>query len=39
MKKNPFDFTLKAAFILKVFKFLYWHFGPVGKQLDKKALD
>ena len=39
MMKNPFDFTLKAAFILKVFKFSYWHFVPVGKQRDKEALD
>ena len=39
MMKNAFGFTLKAAFILKIFKFLYWHCGTVWKQLDKKALD
>ena len=28
--KNAFYFTLKAFFILKVFKFLSWLFGHVG---------
>ena len=31
MMKNAFYFTLKALFILKIFKFLSWHFGHVGK--------
>ena len=26
--------TLKPGFILKIFKFLLWHFGHVQKQLD-----
>ena len=29
--KNAFYFTLKALFILKIFKFLSWIFGHVGK--------
>ena len=29
--KNAFYFMLKALFVLKVFKFLSWHFGHVGK--------
>ena len=32
--KNAFYFTLKAIFILKIFNFLFWHFGHVGKRLD-----
>ena len=31
MMKNAFYFMLKALFILKVFKFLSWYFGHVGK--------
>ena len=31
MKKNTFYFTLKALFVLKVFKFLSWLFGYVEK--------
>ena len=34
--KNAFYFTLKALFILKVFKYLSWLFGHVGKRLHKK---
>ena len=39
IKKYLFAFyiMLKALFVLKVFKFLSWHFGYVGKQRDKKA--
>ena len=36
MIKNTFDFTSKGVFILKIFKFLFWLFGHVAKQLDKK---
>ena len=32
--KNSFYFTLKAIFILKIFKFLSSLFGHVKKQLD-----
>ena len=32
MMKNAY-FTLKALFVLKIFKFLSWLFGHVGKQL------
>ena len=32
--KNAFYFTLKALFVLKVFKFLFWIFGHVEKILD-----
>ena len=31
MMKNAFYFILKALFVLKVFKFLSWHFGRVVK--------
>ena len=31
MMKNAFYFTLKAPFILKVFKFLSWSFSYVEK--------
>ena len=34
MMKNAFYFTLKAFFILKIFKFLSWLFGHVEKRLD-----
>ena len=32
--KNDFYFTLKAFFILKIFKFLTWLFARVQKRLD-----
>ena len=31
MMKNAFYFILKALFVLKMFKFLSWHFGHVEK--------
>ena len=31
MMKNAFYFTIKAIFILKIFKFLSWLFGHVEK--------
>ena len=31
MMKNAFYFTLKALFVLNIFKFLSWLFGHVGK--------
>ena len=34
MMKNVFYFTLKALFVLKVFKFLSWISGHVEKWLD-----
>ena len=34
--KNAFYFTSKAHFVLKIFKFMYWIFGHVSKQLDWK---
>ena len=34
MIKNAFYFTLKAYFVLKIFKYLSWVFGHV----EKKAL-
>ena len=37
MMKNEFYFMLKAIFVYKMFKFLSWVFGHVGKRLDKKA--
>ena len=36
MMKNAFYFTLKALFVLKIFKFLSWLFGHVAKRLDQK---
>ena len=36
MMKNTFYVTLKALFVLQIFKFLYWLFGHVAKRLDKK---
>ena len=36
MVKNTFHFTLKALFVLKIFKFLSCVFGHVAKLLDKK---
>ena len=32
--KNAFNFTLKALFVLKIFKFLSWLFGHVEKRVD-----
>ena len=37
MLKNAFYFTLKALFVLEIFKFLFWLFGHVGKLLDMKT--
>ena len=34
--KNGFYFTLKALFVLNIFKFLPWLFGHVRKRLDRK---
>ena len=31
MMKNGFDFTVKALFVLKIFKFLSWLLGHVEK--------
>ena len=38
MMKNAFNFILKAFFVLKIFKFLSWLFGDVGKRLDLKNM-
>ena len=35
--KNVCYFTLKAIFVLEIFKFLSWPFGHIEKRLDKKA--
>ena len=35
--KNAFYFIAEALFVFKIFIFLCWLFGHVGKQLDKKA--
>ena len=37
MMKIFFYFILKALFALEIFKYLFWLFGHVGKQLDKNA--
>ena len=39
MMKNAFYFTLKALFVLKIFKFLSWLFGHVEKtaQLERQG--
>ena len=37
MIQNAFYFTLKVLVILKMFKFLSWPFGHVGKRLDQKG--
>ena len=34
--KNAFYFTLKALFVLKIFKFLSWLFSHVAKRIDYK---
>ena len=31
-----FYFTLKALFVLKIFRFLSWRFGQIEKRLDQK---
>ena len=36
MMKNPFYFTLKTLFVLKIFISLSWLFGHVEKWLDCK---
>ena len=33
MMKNAFYFILKALFVLKIFKFLSWHFGHVENKV------
>ena len=37
MMNNTFSFTLKFLFVLEIFQFLFWGFGPEQKRLDKKA--
>ena len=37
MMKKAFSLTLKALFVLKIFKLFFDVFGYVGKQLDSKA--
>ena len=34
MMKNTFYFTLKALFVLKIFKIWFWLFGHVEKRLN-----
>ena len=34
MTRNAFCFTLKALFVLKIFRFLSWRFGHIEKRLD-----
>ena len=36
MTKNAFYFSLKALFVIKIFKLLSWLFGHVEKRLDEK---
>ena len=36
LMKNAFYFTVKAVFVLKIFKFLPWFFGHIEKRLDQK---
>ena len=35
--KNAFYLTVKPLSVLEIFKFLFWIFGYVEKQLDEKA--
>ena len=35
IKKKAFYFTLRALFVLKIFKFLSWIFGHIEKRIDK----
>ena len=37
MKKNAFYLSLKALFVLEIFRILFWFFGHVGKRLDMIA--
>ena len=37
LMKNAFYITLKALFVLKIFKFLSWLFGHPGKRFGKKV--
>ena len=37
MMKNAFYFTLKALFVLEIYKFLFWHLSHAGKLLDRKT--
>ena len=37
MTRNAFCFTLKALFVLKLFRFLSWRFGHIKKRLDWKG--
>ena len=39
MMKNAFYSTSKALFVLKIFKFSFWLFGHVAKQLDFMTSD
>ena len=34
--KNAFYFISKALFVLKIFRFLSWHFGHVARRLNQK---
>ena len=36
LMKTPFYFTLKALFVLKIFRFLCWFFGHVEKRFYQK---
>ena len=36
MMKNSFNFTLKALFVVKIFKFSLWRFVHVEERLDEK---
>ena len=38
MIKNVFYLMFKALFVVKVFTFLSWLFGYIGKRLDKKTM-
>ena len=37
LMKNVFYITLKALFVLKIFKFLSWLFGHPAKRFGKKV--
>ena len=36
--KKAFYFALQALFVLRIFIYLFWFFGYVGKLLGKKAM-
>ena len=36
-KWKPFKNDEKAFLVREIFKFLFWHFGNLGKRLDKKV--